>query len=598
MENTKSPKGSAAQPSQMRRLWDMIILAKPEKGRLALSGLLAIAGELLGLVPFLVIYMVIAEWSRAPAGLMDQAQIYLWVAYAGVAVVGKHLCLCISTCLSHVSAFNILYNLRMALARKLRRIPLGYFSRENSGQIKKIISEDVEQLEIFLAHQVPDFLSAFFYPLVTMVVLFVIDWRLALAAILVIPLGLSVQVFGFRGSAEASRQWNESKGAMNAAMVEYIQGMPVIKAFNHTVKSFSKYFNSVTGCFNLENQMGKRWFFPMAVFTVSLTGNLLFLLPVGSWLYSAGLVSLQKFVFFLLVGIGIGNPTWLLMQAGRYTEQNLEILARINDLLASQELEEPAQPGVAEEPVRGQGVGFAYEGDRLVLRGVDFEVPAGKFIAVVGPSGAGKTTLIRLIPRYWDVTRGAIYLGPSDLRDLGMDQVMDKFSPIFQQVHLFNDTVRANLKIGRPGASDREMIEVAKKAQCHDFIMNLPQGYDTVVGERGARISGGEKQRLSIARALLKDAPILILDEATAYIDPENENLVQSAINAMVAHKTLIVIAHHLSTVVNADEIWLMDQGEIVARGTHQRLLADNALYQHLWNTHLASQGWVLEGAK
>ncbi|HIP83807.1 MAG TPA: ABC transporter ATP-binding protein [Desulfocapsa sulfexigens] len=573
----------------------LLHLAAPQKGKLILSVLFATIGEGCGIVPFFAIYKIITEIADKPIANIEQRYIYTLIMYAIVAIILKHLFLGISTALSHVSAYNILYDLRVAIARKIRSLPLGYFNRKNTGAIKKLMSEDVEQLELFLAHNIPDFIAAFVYIILTATVLFIVDWRLALAATLVIPAGMFLQMMIMRSGREFMHEWLVSKEKMNSAMIEYIQGMPIIKAFNHTVESFSKYSGSIEGCLELEDRVSERWYLPMTIFTVSLTANMLFILPVGAFMYLAEMIPLSKLIFFIMMGIGFNSPMWVLIQFGRAMEHNIECMARINAVFTAESLPEPCLPAVPGESVSGSKVEFSYDGKRKAVAGIDFSVPTRKFVALVGPSGAGKTTLARLIPRFWDVDSGSISLGDMDIRNIQSEDLMDQFGLIFQNVYLFNDTVLANLQIGNPEANENEIKEAAKTARCHEFIMKLPQGYDTVVGEKGARISGGEKQRISIARALLKDSPILILDEATAFIDPENEALIQEAINRLVENKTLIVIAHRLSTIISASEIFVLDKGKIAASGTHEELLAKNELYKNMWQVHISAQAWELE---
>ena len=573
---------------------DLVNLAAPQKGRLILSGVFAVIGQGCGIVPYFIIYKIIAEIGSRPLGDVDERYIYSLVFAAGAAIVLKQGCLGISTALSHVAAYNILHDIRIKLAEKLKTLPLGYFNRKNTGQLKKVMSEDVEQMEIFLAHNVPDFIGAVVYMILTTLVLFVVDWRLALATVIVIPFGFVLQMMTMGQGREFLSKWVAATEKMNAAMVEYIQGMPIIKAFNHTVTSFSKYSTSIEDCSSLENIFSKRWYLPTVVFSVSITANMLLLLPVGAGLYLLGGVTLEKFVFFLLLGIGFGSPVWLLIQFGRVMERNMECYTQIEAILSAEELSEPFAPETPGKGIFGENVSFGYNKENKAINGVDFSIDARRFVALVGPSGAGKTTLARLIPRFWDLDAGSITLGKTDIRYISTDNLMDQFGLIFQQVYLFNDTVIANLRMGRPGASETDVIEAARSARCHDFIMELPNGYDTVIGEKGVRISGGEKQRLSIARALLKDAPILILDEATAFIDPENKALVQEAINKLVRNKTLIVIAHRISTVIAADEILVLDKGRIAARGTHEQLLSENPLYKKMWEAHVSAQGWKL----
>ena len=572
----------------------MLRLAGRQKGKLVLSGILAVIGQGFGIVPFFVIYKIIAEVGSKPLSEIEQRFIYMLIIAGIGAIILKHVCMGVSTALSHVSAYNILYDLRVEIAKKLRTLSLGYFNKKNTGQIKKVMSEDVEQMEIFLAHNIPDFVAALFYTLLTAIVLFVVDWRLALATILVIPAGMAIQMITMRSGREFIYKWFLATEKMNAAMIEYIQGMSIIKAFNHTVESFSKYSKSIEDCLRLENEVSERWYLPTSIFSVSITANMLLLLPVGAAMYLAGMITLGKFVFFLLMGVGFGSPMWVMIQFGRFMERHRESHARIDTILKAKPLSEPDAPKLPGNGVFGRRIEFGYDKETNVIKDVDFTIPAHKFIALVGPSGAGKTTLARLIPRYWDVDAGSISLGQTDIRNIKTDDLMEQFGLIFQNVYLFNDTVLANLRIGCADATENEIKEAAKTARCHDFIMKLSKGYDTVIGEKGARISGGEKQRLSIARALLKDAPILILDEATAFIDPENEALVQDAINKLVRNKILVVIAHRISTIRLADEIVVLDKGRVTASGTHEQLLAGSTLYKNMWEAHMSAQGWTL----
>lgn len=592
---TGDPTAMEPKPKKQRNLRGLMHLASRQKGKLVFSGILAAIGQGFGIVPFFVIYKMVAEVGGKPLGEADQRFIYMLIMVGIVATILKHGCMGVSSALSHISAYNILYDLRVEIAKKLMTLPLGYFNKKNSGQIKKVMSEDVEQMEIFLAHNITDFAAAFFCTLLTTIVLLVVDWRLAVATILVIPFGMVIQIMTMRGGREFIKKWFLAAEKMNAAMIEFIQGMPVIKAFNHTVESFSKYSGSIADCLRLENEASKRWYLPTAVFSVSITANMLLVLPVGAAMHLAGMIPLEKLAFFLLMGVGFGSPMWVMIQFGRIMERHLESQARIDAILDAEPLREPESSMPPGSGVFGKHIQFSYDSGRNVIEDVDFIIPDQTFIAVVGPSGAGKTTLARLIPRYWDVDAGSISLGQTDIRNIHSADLMGQFGLIFQNVYLFNDTVSANLRIGHPDATEDEIREAGKTAGCHDFIMKLPKGYNTVIGEKGGRISGGEKQRLSIARALLKDAPILILDEATAFIDPENEALVQDAINRLVRHKTLIVIAHRLSTIIAADDIVVLDKGRIAASGTHAQLLVDSELYKNMWEIHVSAQGWSLE---
>lgn len=571
----------------------LIQLAAPHKGKIIASSALAVLGEALGIVPFILIYFIVAEIAEKP--LSDLSSRLIWtLALSGIGAVAlKYLCLGISTVLSHVTAYEVLYGLRVKISQKLATLPLGYFNKHNTGQIKKVLLEDVEQMEVFLGHNLPDFVGAVSTLALTITVLFVVDWRLALAAVIVAPIGFLVQSLTVNKNKSIRRDYFTANENMNAVMIQYIQGMPIIKAFNHTVESFHKYSKSVSECMDLEDKLTKKWFVPMAVFTVATQANLVLILPLGAWLYLEGAVSLPTFVLFLLMGLSFSNPLTVLMYLGPLMDKNLEGRERIEAILDAEPLSEPDAAQASGPGAAGKAVEFSYNGTDPVLKGVDFKVSAGGFLALVGPSGAGKTTLARLIPRFWDVTGGSLSLGGTDIRQMKLDDLMDQITFVFQNIHLFNDTVYANLQMGRPGAGQAEIETAAKAAQCHEFILGLPQGYQTVIGENGLKISGGEKQRLSIARALLKDAPIVVLDEATAFIDPENEALIQHAINRLAQDKTLIVVAHRLSTITEADQILVLDQGRAAARGTHQELLASSGMYRNMWEAHQAAGAWT-----
>jgi ATP-binding cassette subfamily B protein len=396
----------------------------------------------------------------------------------------------------------------------------------------------------------------------------------------VLPIGILAYAIAFRKNKDLRGKFYTANENMNAAMIQYIQGMPIIKAFNHTVESFKKYAKSVQDCAYYEDRICETWFLPMTIFHVAITANLLVLLPVGAMMYLAGSITLSTFVLFLLMGFGFGSPLYQLIIFGGLMEKNLEGQARISAILSAEPLPEPTVGKIADgSGVLARDVEFAYK-DIKVLKGIDFEVPAKHFMAFVGPSGAGKTTLARLIPRFWDVGAGSLSLGNTDIRDMKIDDLMDKITFVFQDIYLFNDSIYDNLRMGKPDATQEEVENAATAAQCHDFITSLPDGYQSFIGEKGVRISGGE------------NAPIIVLDEATAFIDPENEALIQEAIDALARDKTLIVIAHRLSTITGANQILVVNEGKIVERGTHEQLLEGGALYKSMWYAHVSSLGW------
>lgn len=570
----------------------LFALAGFQKKRLALSAFLAVIGEGAGIAIFFIIYLVVAQIADKTASAVTPPAYQLMIAVGVGAVVLKHLGKAASTSLSHIAAFNILYELRIMLLNKLLRMPLGYFSKRNSGETKKILSEDVERIELFLAHNIPEFTGAVVYLVLALTILFSVDFGMALAALAALPVGIVAQLLAARKAGGFTEKWLIAEDRMNSAMIQYIQGMPIIKAFNHSAASFGQYASAIEECVELEDRMGRIWLIPMSIFMVSLTANLVFIMPVGAIMYLNGSLSIETFVFFLIMGIGLGSPLAVLVQFFKQIQCNLEGWERIAGLLNSRSFKKPEKYLMPGNGVNGRAVEFGYDDQNKVIQGIDFSVAKGGFIALVGPSGAGKSTLARLIPRFWEVKDGSICLGSSDIRRIREETLMDAVGFVFQNVYLFNGSIEDNIKVGNPQASDEQIAAALQKARCWEFINEFPQGLDTKVGERGSRLSGGQKQRLSIARAILKDAPILILDEATAFIDPENENLIQEAINQLVQDKTLIIIAHRISTVTEADQILVLQQGRIVEKGTHEQLVRRDGLYRKMWEAHMAANTW------
>lgn len=565
------------------------------KGKMILSGLFSIAAQGCGIVPFILIYFMVTEIAgKAPADVNASA-IWRLVLAGAAATALKYAFSALSSVLSHTTAYNVLYDLRILISKKLATLPLGWFNESTSGQIKKVMLEDVEQIEVFVGHNLPELVGSLVHMLMAIAVLFYFDWRLTLAALCLMPVAVAVQARTMSGNKPLREKYFTAAENTNAAMIQYIQGMPVIKAFNQTAESFKEYSESVRTCARYEAAICARWLLPTTLFSVSLNANMLALMPLGAAMYLAGSITLSTFVLFLLIALGLGSSLFQFIMLGSMLEKHLEGQGRIRRILNAPPLPEPTTSKPApENRIVADNVEFSY-GEKKVLRGIDFVLPAGNFLALVGPSGAGKTTLARLIPRFWDVENGAVRLGETDVRDMKMEDLMDKITFVFQDVFLFNDTIAGNLRLGKPDATREELKAAAVAARCHDFIMSLPDGYEHIVGERGGKISGGEKQRLSIARALLKNAPILVMDEATAFIDPENEAIIQEAINSLVKDKTLIVIAHRLSTITAAHQILVVDHGEIVAAGTHEQLLEKSDLYRNMWEAHVSSRRWALE---
>ncbi len=565
------------------------------RGLLVLAALLSALGHSAGLVPYLAIYVVAVEVLGKPREAVNAPWLATLAGIALGAVLLKAVATGLATRVSHIAAYFILYDLRIALAEHMGRLPLGYFNNRTTGQIKKVMHEDVEQLEEGLAHMIPDLVGGLTAPIVTAIVLFAVDWRLALATIALLP--VAVAMYAWVSARSGIGKYSEINGRINSAIIQYINGMKVLKTFLRADASFEK-LRAVAAEMRAYYTGPYAASIPaLAVIFAVMRANLLLIVPLGVLFYLGNRLEITTFVLFLVLGVGFNRPIWTLFTAyGTAYWQVSEASKRIAELFATPSLAEPARPQApADASICFRDVTFGYRDAAPVLRGVSFTIPAGSVTALVGPSGAGKSTIARLIPRFWDVSSGQILVGGVDVRQIGIERLMQHVAFVFQDVVLFNDTVAANIRAGKPDATDAEVEAAARAARCHEFITALPDGYATLVGENGSRLSGGQRQRLSIARAILKDAPVVILDEATAFLDPENEAQIQQALAALVAAgKTVVIVAHRLSTITDVDQILVVDRGQIVARGTHPELLEQSPLYRELWEAHIASQAWQL----
>ncbi|NOK62125.1 MAG: hypothetical protein GFH27_549321n112 [Chloroflexi bacterium AL-W] len=563
---------------------------------LAFSGLLSAVGNTAGLSPYLIIYFIAVEILGKSFAEVNTNWLWTLALIALGTVIIKALATAFATHISHIVAYNVLYDLRIAISEHLGRLPLGYFSTRTTGEIKKVIHEDVEQMEEGLAHMIPDLIGGITAPVITLIVLFAVDWRLALATIAMLP--FAVAMYGWVAYRSDMAKYNAINARINGAVIQYINGMKVLKTFLRADASFQKLRD-------VSQEMRSYYEGPysasiptLAVIFAVVRANLLLIVPLGVLFYLGGTLSIPTFVLFLVLGMGFNRPIWtLLTNYSMAAWQVSQASKRIEQVLNVPSLAEPLQPQQpGDATIRFQNVRFGYDAENLLLDNVSFQVTAGSVTALVGPSGAGKSTIAKLVPRFWDVTGGNIKIGSVDVRQIETTTLMDYVAFVFQDVYLFNDTVYENIRVGKPDATEQEIIAAAKAARCHDFIMNeLPDGYQTPLGENGARLSGGQRQRLSVARVILKDAPIVVLDEATAFLDPENEAQVQEALAALVSTgKTVVVIAHRLSTITEVDQILVVDAGQIVARGTHKELLTTSPLYHNLWEAHVAAKDWQL----
>ena len=568
------------------------------RGRLALAAGLAALSTAAELVPYYAVYRAVDALVQGRVDGTGDLTGWAWAALAGVVV--RHVLFGLALYVSHLAAYDLLYDLRTRMARRLARVPLGWFSSRRSGELKKVMADDVERLEVFLAHAVPDLAAAVTVGAASTVWLLARDWRMGLATVVVVPLAFACMARSLRRSDERVVGYHESMAAMNAGIVEHVRGLPVIKVFNRRDAGAGETERSVREHARWVGELSRR-FLPLGTAYYSLVlASIFVVVPTAAALLVAGRLGTSDALFYLVVGIGYGYPMARLYS----TFANLSHLSfggnLVSEVLAAATLDgDDVVPRreLADASVELDGVRFGYGGDDDpdVLHDVSFLAPAGTVTALVGPSGGGKTTIARLVARFWDVGavgdgRGAVRIGGVDVREMPVEQLMETVAFVFQDAFLFDDTVEANLRVGRPGATTEELRAAAKSARVLDTIEALPDGWGSRLGERGARLSGGERQRLALARAILKDAPVIVLDEATSFVDPENEALIQDAIGELAAGRTVVMIAHRLSTVCGAHQILVVDGGRIVERGEHPALVAAGGAYARLWDDFVAAQ--------
>jgi ATP-binding cassette subfamily B protein len=497
---------------------------------------------------------------------------------------------------SHKLAYHTLAGMRRRVAEKMMKMSMGDIQAYGTGPAKKNFVENIEEMELILAHAIPEGIANLLTFLIVILTMFITDWRMALAGMASIVLGfiptMAMMIDGFK----RMNVWYAANEVMNKRIIEYISGMEVIKVFGQQSRSFRKYSESVEGYRDETLAWYKTAFVHMTSYTVLFTTALLVMLPVGIWLYQGDAISMYTLVLSLLLGMSVGVPAMRLLNFIPQFPQLKYKSAKIEGMFDIPDMPQGAKPAPERHDVAFENVTFAY-GDTDVIKDLTLTLPENSVTALIGESGAGKSTLAKLIMRFWDVKAGAVKIGGVDLREIAPDALMDSVSYVSQDNFLFNASIMENIRYGKPSAADDEVIEMAKAAQCHEFIIETEKGYDTVVGSSGDKLSGGEKQRICIARAMLKDAPIVILDEATSFADPENEDKIQDALSKLVAGKTVIVVAHRLSSIVDADNIVLLENGRIADLGRHNDLLERSALYKKLWNAHMESMNWDLGGA-
>ena len=571
--------------SPLLRLWQ---LGESQQAGLIRSIVFAFIGVLGGMLPYFAAARIIIQLIHGGGDLR------FYLQWCGIALGGyliRSVLYAVALSQSHSATFSILKHIRERLLEKLPKMPLGTILDTSSGRLKQIIVDQVESMERPLAHLLPEITSNLLVPILILIYLLVLDWRMALLSLVSIPVGMMFMGLvmknypaQYAGSVQAEQQ-------MNATVVEYIGGIEVIKAYNQGKNSYAKFAGSVRANAAYFYNWMKSCQLPMSVSKNISPTTLITILPVGWLLYRSGSLSMETFIITIILSLGIAGP---LLAAMNFIDSLARVGTTVDTIDSILEGAEQVHGNVniklENMDICMENVSFGYHEDSEILHDVSLTIPAGSMTAFVGPSGGGKSTIAKLIAGFWDVNSGRITLGGHDLKSIPLEQLYDQMAFVSQDNYLFDETVRENIRMGRPSASDSEVEAAAETAGCDAFIRDLERGYDTVVGGGGAHLSGGERQRIAIARAMLKDAPIVVLDEATAYMDPENEAVIQKAVAKLVHGKTLLVIAHRLSTVTDADQLVVVKEGIIEATGTHEALLSDCPLYKDMWQAHIGAK--------
>lgn len=582
-------------------------IAGQKKGLLALAGVLSAGSAVCMLVPYWAVYEILKELflhggnpvASDGTGMMHWG----WIAFGGL--VGGLVLLYAALMSSHVAAFRILYGLRVRLSEYIGKLPLGYLSNTSTGAIKKTMEQNIEKIEGFIAHTIPDLVNVVATVVVMLVIFFSLDVWLTVVCLAVLALSLFLQFSNFMGkrAKEFMAIYYDAQEKMSASAVQYVRGMPVVKIFGQSVRTFRQFNTEIQAYKTFALKCCDTYQNGMIAFTVLLNSMVTFILPMGILLLQASPQSLSLAVvwlFFIIMGPGMASPVYKLTFLGGNTRDINEGVNRIDRILEKEPVPEPEHPQVPDTyDVEFRHVSFSYEnteqGTRTeALRDVSFMAPQGEITALVGPSGSGKSTVANLIPRFWDVEQGEICIGGVDIRQIATAKLMDMVSFVFQDTFLFYDTLYENIAVGSPSATKEQVVRAARAAQCHDFIERLPQGYETKIGDKGVFLSGGETQRICVARAILKNAPILVLDEATAFADPENEYKMQMALQSLIKDKTVIVIAHRLSSIISAHQIVVMKEGRIVQCGKHEQLSVTKGVYKNMWDAYTSAYHWTL----
>ena len=585
---------------QQKDNWVKILFsfAAPCKGKMALSVFCAILSVAGGFIPFWAVYEILLAFINQNVTLNG---ILIWCLVGAAGYLLRVACHGISTILAHISAYTILEGIRLKIADRLMKAPLGEVMGRRIGYLKNIIMDKVEDLEPPLAHMIPELTSNLLLPVAIFIWMLVIDWRMGLAVLISPVLAMIPMFFLMRNYNSQYAAYMEANNHVNSIIIEYVEGIEVVKAFNQSTSSYEKFVNAVQSFKEFTLAWFKSTWKSMNLMMAIMPTTLLGVLPVGLLLVQNGSISPAELAMGIILSLSIVGP---LMKATTFINEAKSMeyaVEAANELLNLPVLPDSGKiVSIPHNDIALKHVTFSYDGSEQneVLHDVNLELPEGSFTALVGPSGGGKSTIARLIARFWDVTGGNITIGGKNIKELSIRQLSELVSFVTQDNFLFNCSLKENIRLGNPNATDEEVYAAAKEACCDEFIVRLDKGYDTPAGDAGKRLSGGEKQRISIARAILKNAPIVILDEATAFTDPQNEDKIQKSIMALSKGKTLLVIAHRLSTIQNADQIVVLKKGRIVDCGKQEELLKRCPLYADMWKAHIGAKNWSVSEKK
>ena len=585
------------QEKKKRKNWFRTLLAYADgrEYRMWLSVILSIVSIVSGLIPFYCVYRMVEAYIT---GTLENAVIIFWGAIGALAYTVKVVCFGFSTGFSHYVAYYVLEGLRLKIAESFLKAPLGEVQAHSIGEIKNVIVDRIEEIEPPLAHMIPEGSGHIVLPAISLIALFFLDFRVALGSLLSLPIGFMFMLLTFAISGKSMKKYMESNVRMNSVIVEYIEGIEVIRAFGKAGSSYKKYADTVLEYKDFVIDWMRNTWVTMKLAFAFMPATLLGVVPVSFYLVSRGSLSVSEMTLAVMLAMSMVVSFAKLEIFANSIRQMKYTVDQTEAFLNMTRLSEPESEAILEgRDVHLKNVRFSYSAKSgEILHGINLTLPEGSYTALVGPSGGGKSTLARLIARFWDVCDGSIEIGGVNIRNMPIAQLSELVSFVTQDNFLFQASIKENIRIGNPLATDEEVIAAAKKACCDEFISKLPDGYDTSAGEAGKRLSGGEKQRIAIARIMLKNAPIVILDEATAFTDPENEQLIQQSISELTKGKTLLVIAHRLSTVKDADKIVVLNGGGVEAVGTHEELLKASTLYEKMWSAHIGAKGWTLKG--